>query len=285
MRVKTEQSALLPFPESDYDKDGNLKKVRARVLKKLLKYEFKAIFKPVLIPAVIVFALANYLCAFGCLLDFSFETTATIVLWIMTFVFFVYGLFFMLIFPLIICMNRYSGNFFGSDGYLSLSIPATPEEQILAKRISQYVALFFSLLVVIVSLVLAVTPVVLDNIEHSIPSDGESVNVVATVFDFLYAIIFFHVAPLFVASVFSYLKCKKHRGLRAWVVVLVCVGAFLTLTYGAALVATLIENKVLIITDAFLSFVKWFALVAECVAIYGIWRYETQTLRCKINLK
>lgn len=288
MRTATEQPVVLPFPESDYDEKGNLKKVRGRVLKKLLKYEFKAVFKPIFIPAVIVLAVAFYLFAFGFLIDFNaIVSTAKFVLWIMTFMLFVYGLLFMLVFPLIICMNRYSHNLFGSDGYLSLSIPASPEEQILAKRISQYVMLFGALLVVVVSLLLALIPVMAttDMGGSSSAPDGNERNWVVLIFDVLHALISIHVFPLFVASAFSFLKCKKHRGLPAWVVVLVCIGTFLTITYGAALIATLVEEGLLIITDAFLSFVKWFLLALACVAIYGIWRYEIQTLRCKVNLK
>ena len=48
------ETPSLPFPATDYDKNGKLKKVRGRVLKKLLKYEFKALLKPIFIAAIAI---------------------------------------------------------------------------------------------------------------------------------------------------------------------------------------------------------------------------------------
>ena len=281
--VKTNQPVALPFPEEDYDKNGKLKKVRGRVLKKLLKYEFKSILSILFIPAIVILGVATYLFAFGFLIDFTSEdTTAKYVLWIMTWVLFVYGLLFMLIFPLIICMRRYSGNFFSSDGYLSLSIPATPEEQILAKRISQYIVMFATMLLLALSIFIAIFPA----IRHS---DWYKINIpamnagewVVFILDNLHALLAVHIVPLFVVAVFSFLKCWRHRGLRPWM----CVGLFFTLTYGAALWATLIEEGIIVMSKVFLLVTDWIFLVLQCVAIYAIWRYETNTLRNKINLK
>jgi len=283
----TKEKTLFPFPESDYDKDGKLKRVRKRVLKNLLKYEFKAILKPLMLSAAILLALASYLFAFGFLIDFSSDTgAAKYVLWILTMVIFVYGSLFMLVFPIIVSMRRYSRNFFGSDGYLALSIPATPEEQILAKRISQYVAVFGAMLVVFSSVILVLFPLGLDTGMFDFvfpPMDGGELTLF--IFEQIHAFLEFHILPLFLVCLFSFLKCWRHRGLRAWGIVLMCVGVFFTFTYGAALVATLVEEGIIVFTDVFLAVLDWIGLVLQCVAIYGIWRYETTTLRCKINLK
>ena len=285
--VKTNQPVALPFPEEDYDKNGKLKKVRGRVLKKLLKYEFKAILGVLFIPAIVILGVASYLFAFGFLIDFANEdTTAKYILWIMTWVLFTYGLLFMLIFPLIVCMRRYSRNFFSSDGYLSLSIPASPEEQILAKRISQYVVIFATMLLIVFAVFIAIFPSIRHTDWYRI--DIPAMNTgewVAFILDNLHGLLAIHIAPLFIMVVFSFLKCWRHRGLRPWAVVLMCVGLFFTLTYGAALWATLIEEGIIVMTKTFLLVTDWIFLLLQCLAIYGIWRFETNTLRNKINLK
>lgn len=281
------ETPSLPFPATDYDKNGKLKKVRGRVLKKLLKYEFKALLKPVFISAIAILAVATYLFAFGLLIDFSNEeTTASYVLWIMTLVLFIYGLIFMLIFPFIICMRRYSKNFFSSDGYLSLSIPASPEEQVLAKKISQYVVVFGSMLLVVICFFMAIIPLVNGTGgTETITPDRTAGEWITYVLDSVRVYLSIHITPMFILSIFTFLKCWRHRGLRPWVIVLICVGIFFTLTYGAALTATLIEEGLIFITEGLLMILGWVGLLSQCAAIYGAWVYETQTLRSKINLK
>ena len=287
---QNQETSALPFPASDYGKNGKLKKVRGRVLKKLLKYEFKALFKPLFISAIALFAVATYLFGFGFLIDFSGEAaTATYVLWIMTFGLFIYGLLFMLIFPLIICMRRYSKNFFSSDGYLSLSIPASPEEQILAKKISQYVVVFGSMILVVVCLLMSVIPIAfMDGLTDGstiITPDRTTGEWITYILDSIRAFLSIFVTPMFILSIFTFLKCWRHRGLRPWVIVLMCVGLFFTLTFGAAFLTILIEEGLLFITEGLLLIWGWISLLLQCAGVYGAWLYETQTLRSKINLK
>ena len=61
-----ETKTVNPFPEEDYNKKGKLRRVRPRILKKLLKYEFKAYLTPMLIMLTALFALAIALCVLGC---------------------------------------------------------------------------------------------------------------------------------------------------------------------------------------------------------------------------
>ena len=285
--VVEEKTVALPFPKEDYDAKGNLKRVRPRVLKKLLKYEFKALLKPILFSAVAIVAVATYLFAFGFLVDFSNSNgSAKYVLWILTMVIFVYGLLFMLVFPLIVCIRRYSRNLFSSEGYLTLSIPASPEEHILAKRIAQYVVLLGSILVVILSFILAFFPIILDSsptVEPDIPLQGAAL--VNEIFKGVYSFLEFFIAPLFVLCLFCFFKCWRHRGLRPWMIVLMVVGFFLTVTYGAALVATLVEENAIKITQTVRTVASWVWLLVECGGIYLTWRYEVGTLKNKINLK
>ncbi len=285
--VMEEKTVTLPFPKEDYDAKGNLKKVRKRVLKKLLKYEFKALLRSVLFSAVALVAVAVYLFAFGFLIDFSDNSgSAKFVLWILTFVIFVYGLLFMLIFPLIISIRRYSRNLFSSEGYLTLSIPASPEEHILAKRISQYVVLLGSIVVAALSLFLALFPLLRDlgpSTQPQPPLQGAAL--VNEIFMGVYSFLDFFIAPLFIICLFCFFKCWRHRGLRPWMIVLMVVGLFLTVTYGAALIATLVEEGVMKITQTLRTVMSWVWLLLECGGIYLTWRYEVGTLKNKINLK
>ena len=285
--VVEEKTVALPFPKEDYDEKGNLKRVRPRVLKKLLKYEFKALLKPILFSAVAIVAVATYLFAFGFLIDFSESSgSAKYVLWILTMVIFVYGLLFMLVFPLIVCIRRYSRNLFSSEGYLTLSIPASPEEHILAKRIAQYVVLLGTIIVAVLSLVLALFPLLRDfgpSTQPQPPLQGAAL--VNEIFMGVYSFLDFFIAPLFILCLFCFFKCWRHRGLRPWMIVLMVVGLFLTVTYGAALIATLVEEHVIKITQTVRTVVSWVWLLLECGGIYLIWRYEVGTLKNKINLK
>ena len=61
-----EPKMVNPFPEEDYNKKGKLRRVRPRILKKLLKYEFKAYLTPMLIMLAALFAHAIALCVLGC---------------------------------------------------------------------------------------------------------------------------------------------------------------------------------------------------------------------------
>ena len=129
------------FPESDVDKNGNLKAVRGRVLKKLLKYEFKALFTGMLVLTISAIAfsillaiqISLYETQSGATMYESEETPWFLILTACLTFFLNFGT---IIASLILPSQRYRKNFFKDEGYLTFSIPASAHEQILAKHIS-----------------------------------------------------------------------------------------------------------------------------------------------------
>lgn len=152
-----------PFsvPVSDYDKNGNVKKVRGYVLKKLLKYEIKPIFTTYLILLVILVTAIISTCSSASLMKNLnpesmgyYNAQLSLIFSIMLFA----G-----IGGTLLCMmsiktsNRFKKCFFGSHGYVMLSVPATIEEHLLAKQIVSVVLNLISTILIILGIVLAFT--------------------------------------------------------------------------------------------------------------------------------
>lgn len=128
-----DEKGILPFPQEDYNEKGKLKPVRKRMLKKLLKYEFRALFPYLLTLAAVLIGLAI---AFGIhirLLSTNEKLKKWIVLTGMLYGYTNIGLFFV---TYVKAHRRYKKNFFGDEGYLTFSIPASADEHILAKHIA-----------------------------------------------------------------------------------------------------------------------------------------------------
>ncbi len=150
-----------PFsvPVSDYDKNGNVKKVRGYVLKKLLKYEIKPIFTTYLTLFVILITAIIAMCSSSALIsNLEYESMGyynaelSLVFSIMLFAGVGGTMFFMM---LVKTSNRYKKCFFGSHGYIMLSIPATIEEHLLAKHIVSVTVNFISVFLIFIGTVLA----------------------------------------------------------------------------------------------------------------------------------
>lgn len=149
------------FPESDVDKHGNLKAVRGRILKKLLKYEFKALFTGMLVLVASLIVCSILLAVQIPILENQDGPT-------------MYGpnempWFFWLTFILAILLNggvmigslilpsmRYRKNFFKDEGYLTFSIPASAHEQILAKHISAILCYVAGWLANVISIIIII---------------------------------------------------------------------------------------------------------------------------------
>ncbi len=134
----------LPLPPKDFDKKGRVRKVRKRVLNKLLKYEYRYYLPVVCILSAILLGLGLL---FGLTLRNMVRgdmTEAEVV--INTFALLPSMLLYIIacggsaIFMQILPIVRYNKNFFQNEGYMTFSIPATAEEQVLAKRLSAIVA-------------------------------------------------------------------------------------------------------------------------------------------------
>ncbi|MBQ8429621.1 MAG: hypothetical protein IJX30_05955 [Clostridia bacterium] len=135
------EKAKLPFPQEDYDKNGKLKTVRKRMLKKLMKYEFRALFPYLLTLVALLFAFAI---VFGVHIRLAQDVEKLkpwLVLTGMLYGFTNFGLF---IVTYSTAHKRYKKNFFGDEGYLTFSIPASAEEHILAKHLSTLVCMAIS---------------------------------------------------------------------------------------------------------------------------------------------
>ena len=150
-----------PFPDTDY-KNGQVKPVRGRMLKKLMKYELKSLFSGLWITLAILAGMTVLICIL--LSVNSGKISDKVDIFDLFGVFFLFALLYLysllagIVVPIVIAGSRYYNNFFKDEGYLTFSIPATAEEHILAKHLSGMIATAIGavcsiLSVIIVSLV------------------------------------------------------------------------------------------------------------------------------------
>ncbi|MBR2646647.1 MAG: hypothetical protein IKD47_03725 [Clostridia bacterium] len=149
---KATKKVALPFPKEDYKPNGKLKRVRGRVLKKLLKYEFKYI-----LPALL--ACVGLLTVFA--FFFGLETRVEMTdsnrgLYITAMLLYLFGNFAVLAVAIALPSERYAKNFFKGEGYVTFSIPATIEEHLLAKRITAITSYLIGSVAVALDFLLAV---------------------------------------------------------------------------------------------------------------------------------
>jgi hypothetical protein len=283
--------AVNPFPEEDYNKEGKLRNVRPRVLKKLLKYEFKAYLTPMLIMLAALFALAIALCVLGCFLtpeDFENSSDADpgrMIAWAIGLVIFVWVALAAIFFPLGFATKTYHKQFFTSQGYLTLSIPASPQEHILAKRIAGYIAMIIGSVAAVIAIIIAFLPVLgIMSTDSTPPSDPSAAPVISG-WGILYVVLEMLVSPLLLMSVCGGFVCWRHRGLKTWMIVLLGVGIYFLSTVLSVVLAGAILTIPAHVWEFLLDAGKWISLALKCGAVYLLWLYETQTLRSKINLK
>lgn len=275
------------LPQEDYDKNGQVKRVRGRVLKALLKYEYRELLPKVLLVGIILFSISIFLFLMGILMQVNPDRF--IVYFILMAIPFVYGALFAVIFPIILAQVRYRKNLFGKQGYLTLSIPATAEEHFLAKRISGAVVTLISLGFALFSLFFGVSSFIML---------GEGLNLywqglleAFTQFNFLSVLTILETlilmveAVLVVLSVLAFFSCWKHRGMRPWMVVLVIVGAYFTFIALEFAFVFLFDRLLVSITPLVLRIFRWVAILLNVLLIWLFARYEINTLKHKINLK
>jgi hypothetical protein len=291
-RFFEETTAKRPFPDEDYHASGKLRNVRGRILKKLLKYEFKAYLKPMLIVLAALFALAISLCILGCFItpeEFNYETEEDplrMIAWTIAMVVFVWAAMASVVLPIGFASKRYHKQFFTSEAYLTLSIPATPEEHILAKRIAAYVAILVGTLAAVLAAIISFLPIfgMLGTGEVMPPIDS-SETIAVSGWDVLYVILEGILSPLFFLAICGAFLCWRHRGLKTWMIVLLAVGIyFLSTVLNIFLIGFILEIPPET-WEILLEVGKWVGFVAKCVLLYLLFLYETQTLRKKINLK
>lgn len=128
-----------PLPDEDFNRLGQVKKVRGRMLKKLLKCELKHFFPVMLGLTLLVIVLSLF---FSVQLRVDLANSAggaeyrMPTLLILSTTLYVVSLLALACYAFIAPIQRYENNFFKNEGYLTFSIPASMEEHVLAKRIS-----------------------------------------------------------------------------------------------------------------------------------------------------
>lgn len=141
------------------------KAVRGKMLKKLLKYDYRALFR---------FLLPCYIVLFS--LSVLFAITLPIARWaagrtaepggdefLVSILVMAEGFCMLAVFAALFCcfagiVSRFYKNLFSSEGYLTLSIPATPEEHLLSKLVSGVTATFLTVLAAFVAVLIVSIP-------------------------------------------------------------------------------------------------------------------------------
>ncbi len=170
--VETSAPTLkLPFPPEDYNKKGNVKKLRGRMLKKLLKQEISYYL-------IVMLAISGLLLVSCVFLRFTIHivknseysnplfsmTVAAIVLYAFSAM---GGFLYASLYPVI----RYNKNFFQNEGYLTFSIPASVEEHVFAKRIGAILCSLWMSVVFVITVIIAFGGVGLKEIVQDISMD------------------------------------------------------------------------------------------------------------------
>lgn len=126
------------------------KPVRGKMLKKLLKYDYRALFKFLLPAYIVLLSLAAVLGI--CLATFESNSFEDGVRFLVGFVVtYAMGIFCVAIVCVVNIATRYQKNLFSDEGYLTLTIPATPEEHIFSKLISGFTTILLTVAVAGVS--------------------------------------------------------------------------------------------------------------------------------------
>lgn len=129
-----------PFPPADYDKNGKVKTLRGRMLKKLLKYEFRAVMPALYLCLGLLAGMTVLECIACNLLHTQIDFDETLTFIIVASILYAYAAVSTVVVPVVVSIRRYYTNFFKDEGYLTFSIPATMEEQITAKHVSGFIA-------------------------------------------------------------------------------------------------------------------------------------------------
>lgn len=277
-----------PLPEEDYRQNGKLKNVRGRILKKLLKYEFKYYLKPMLIALAALFAVATILCVLGCFLtaeDIGGTGEALRVLfWAFSLLLFVFGSLFVMLFPFILAHKRYKKQFFTAEGYLTLSIPASAQEHILAKRIAAYVMALVASVLVTIAVLVALIPIFLLVVKGNLGT-MQPIQTNSNAGDVIYNLLQSLIWPLLFLALEGGYLCWQHRGLKKWMVALLVAGIYILSMFVNIFLGGLIFKLSPQALDLIYEIGKWVLLAVEMGALYLLFLYETQTLQKKINLK
>ncbi len=274
---------FFPFPESDYNKKGELKKVRGRMLKKLLKYEFRAIFPALSIGVAILFGLTVLMII---LLNVQLNENLAIFT-VLSALLYIYALVAIIFVGAGIAISRYNKNFFKEEGYLTFSIPASMEEHTLAKHISGILSTLIGIVASLISL-LVLFAFGLDGLLSIFQGMEITIgNPVSFVFEVIEGVIIFAETLAAIFCVAGALTCwgQKFKRKRS-IVFRVLIAYIIFMVLESLLLTTL--------NFAFIDFFYTTAgiHISNClqilfnagVIVFSFW-YETRYLKKKLNLK
>ncbi|MBR2341163.1 MAG: hypothetical protein IKA72_01975 [Clostridia bacterium] len=159
MDLNKNNSVLNEFnlPPEDYDSTGQVRVLRKRMLKKLLKHELKSLLPTTWIMLAVLASLTVLMVV--SMDSYMAEAQLTPFLTVCL-VLYIYALVAVMVTPLIIASTRYNKNFFKGEGYLTFSMPASVEEHLFAKHVSALVAFFLSSIVALVCVAVVIGAVV-----------------------------------------------------------------------------------------------------------------------------
>ena len=282
------------FPEEDYGKDGKLKPVRKRVLKKLLKYEYRFLIKPLKIALIVLAGITALLCLLGFTVDFSGEDSTSWVFWILAMIPYLYAISLVLQIPLIVAMVRYRANIFKKEGYLTMTLPVSAEEHFFAKRISALIATYIFTMLVGVSFIIVLLPLFIKLPMHELTQglseifslifeSGQGFSMIMLLVEFLLIAI---LSPIVSYSLLGAIGCWFHRSMSKVKVIFGLIGLYLLYSLVSFLVSTVLENGAFLdMTPLLLHVGLWVYILLNALAIFLLSRFEIRTLKYKFNIK
>ena len=286
-------------PPADLNGEGKIKAVRGRMLNKLLKYDFRALFK-FLIPCYVVLVALAVLCAI-CLPiaehvsdSQSNNLGATAFFTALSSIVFFYAL------GVLCCSTvcifnialRFQKNLFSGEGYLTLSIPATPEEHILSKSISGFVAIVLTVLVAVGSLLIVAAPYgsqIFPKIGELLGNLGilyrdytvDAVFLTIELVLFLLFYVIFNIQVIYSCMCVGHLCVNKSRGGAAAVAFVIYIAVSQTISVfftATGALGSFFNSQV----GAHLFF--WILILLQGGGAVGLFFFQRHVLKQKVNL-
>ena len=291
----------LPLPDEDFNEYGQVKKVRGRMLKKLLKCELKHYFPILLAGAILVIVMGIFL-AVQIRIDVaksdSGEEYELPGLLILSSTLYMISMLAFGIYTFAAPIQRYENNFFKNEGYLTFSIPASMEEHLWAKRLGAIICSFTASVSIIISVLLmaliTLDPGVLkeaSNLLFKVYVDlyaTEPVHAILfTIEDIISAVIGMFTLPcLFGAGICIFSRFSRRKQmivgfLIGFAVVSVIETAFISLVSSGTF-----EGLLQLIDSPVGQHIwKWICILFEAGLSVGCFFFELHFLKNKLDLK
>lgn len=276
-----------PLPESDYNKQGELKVVRGRMLKKLLKYEFRAIMPALYLCLGLLLGITVLACVVFNLPSYENEALSTLL--ILTVILYLYGVLATVIVPFIVSIHRYEKHFFKEEGYLTFSIPASAEEHVFAKHLSGLIAALIGIVASIISVIIVVNfAPFMDIFEGELEGiPMPETNLVSDIFETIELLILGLITVAGVFCVAGALTCWGQKFTKKGPMILRIIIAYvilmvietLMMTWGANVMIWFETDPVGLHVGNVLMILLYAAISTLCVC------YQLHILKRKLNLK